>query len=242
MEATFSTKAIILDRQSFRERDSKETVYSLDKGKLELVARGTRKISSKLAGHLEPITLSNLMIVKGRQFDYIGSAVSENCYPAVKSDLAKLQIVGQAINVFNQLIKSSQGDKNLFNLLQEFLDIINAKQKLILDFILFYHFFILKLLAQLGYKPQLYNCLVCQGEILPQNNIFNYARGGLICPQCSRSQHSLTISKNCIKILRLVVNKDLSNLINLKIDQRLNKEICKIISSFLNYNHQIMEG
>ena len=236
MEATLSTQAIVLNRQPFRERDSKVLVYSVDQGKLELVARGTRKISSKLAGHLEPITLSSLMIVKGRQFDYIGSAVSENCYPAIKSDLAKLQTAGQAVRVFNQLIKSSQEDKNLFNLLQEFLDIINAKQKLILDLILFYHFFILKLLVQLGYKPRLYDCLVCQKKILPKNNIFNYARGGLTCSQCPRGQHSLTISENCIKILRIVLNKRLANLVNIKIDQKLNKEIGKVISSFLNYN------
>ncbi len=237
MEVTLATQAIVLNRQSFRERDSKVLIYSIDQGKLELVARGTKKTSSKLAGHLEPITLSSLMIVKGRQFDYIGSVVSQNSYPAIKGDLVKLQTVGQAISVFNKLVKFNQEDRDLFNLLQEFLYILNAKKKPVLDFISLYHFFILKLLAQLGYKPRLYDCLVCQKKILPKNNIFNYARGGLICSQCSRGQHGLTISENCIKILRLVLNKRFANLVNIKIDQRLNKEVCKIVSSFLNYNH-----
>ena len=236
MEATLSTQAIVLNRQPFRERDSKVLVYSVDQGKLELVARGTKNIFSKLAGHLEPVTLSNLMIVKGRQFDYIGSAVSENCYANIKSDLAKLQIAGQAINVFNQLIKSSQEDRKLFNLLQEFLDILNIKQKQILDFILLYHFFILKLLVFLGYKPELYHCLICKKKISPNGNSFGLSRGGLICSQCPRGRHSLTISEGCIKVLRLAINKRLTNLVNLKIDKKLNKEVDKIISSFLQFN------
>lgn len=238
MDATYCTKAIILTRQSFREQDSKSVVYSLDKGKLELVARGTKKISSKLAGHLEPISLSNLMIVNGRQFDYIGSAVSENCFSAIKNDLDKLQLAGQAINIFNQLIKAGQRDENVFKLLQSFLDILNQKDLLTERQELLYNFFIFKLLTFLGYKPELYHCLICKKKILPKGNSFDLHKGGLVCKSCSKGKYSLTISENCIKVLRLIVNKDLTNLVNLKVDKRLNKEVCKIISSFLQFNYQ----
>lgn len=43
MEETFYTGAIILKRSPWRENDSKVIVYSLEKGKLELVARGTKR-------------------------------------------------------------------------------------------------------------------------------------------------------------------------------------------------------
>ena len=43
MEETFYTRAIILKRSPWRENDSKVTVYSLERGRLELVARGTKK-------------------------------------------------------------------------------------------------------------------------------------------------------------------------------------------------------
>lgn len=238
MDATYCTKAIILTRQSFREQDSKSVVYSLDKGKLELVARGTKKISSKLAGHLEPISLSNLMIVNGRQFDYIGSAVSENCFSVIKNDLDKLQLAGQAINIFNQLIKAEQRDENVFKLLQSFLDILNQKDLLTEKQELLYNFFIFKLLIFLGYKPELYHCLICKKKILPNGSSFDLFRGGLVCKNCSKSKHSLVISENCIKVLRFVAIKDLTDLVNLKIDKRLNKEVCDIVSSFLQYSHQ----
>ncbi|MFH1822239.1 MAG: recombination protein O N-terminal domain-containing protein [Patescibacteria group bacterium] len=43
MEETYTTKAIVLNRQPFRENDSRVVVYSFEQGKMELVARGTKK-------------------------------------------------------------------------------------------------------------------------------------------------------------------------------------------------------
>ncbi len=105
MEATYQIKAIILNRMAFSEDDTKVIIYSQTKGKLELVARGTKKIKSKLAGHVEPITLSDLMVVHGRQYDYVGNAVTQKSFANVKSDLDKLMIVGRIISIFNKIIK-----------------------------------------------------------------------------------------------------------------------------------------
>ena len=87
MEETYRVKAIILNRQAFRENDVMVTVQSMDKGKLKLVARGVKKMQSKLAGHLEPLNLGDIMVVRGKQFNYVGSANAENCYANIKSDL-----------------------------------------------------------------------------------------------------------------------------------------------------------
>ena len=80
MESTFTDQVIVLTNYLFRECDSLITVYGKNNGKLDLVARGTAKITSKLAGHLEPISLSNLMIINGKKFNYIGGAVCVNSF------------------------------------------------------------------------------------------------------------------------------------------------------------------
>jgi len=234
MEETYNTKAIILNRLSFREYDSRAIVYSIDKGKLELVTRGTKKIQSKLAGHIEPLNLSDIMVVCGKQFNYIGSAVNEDCYLELKNDLDKVKISGKGIKLFNELIKPEQADKELFFLLKDFLGILNKKNRL-QDYNLFLHFFILKLLSALGSKPELYNCLVCKKKITPGSNSFNLNKGGLVCRKCAKTNQYLTISNNCIKILRLAVREDLGKLIILKASNRLAKETIQIIDSFYKY-------
>lgn len=126
MEATYRTKAIILDRQPSAEYDARVVVYSWDKGKLELTARGTAKLSSKLAGHLEPFNLVDLMVINGRGSDYAGAASSLSVAPDVKSDWAKLQAGAYVLALYKRLLKPDTGDKKVFLLLAQFIYWLNA--------------------------------------------------------------------------------------------------------------------
>ncbi len=132
MEATYPTKAIILKREPRGEDGSRVVVYTPDKGKLELVARGTKKIQSRLAGHIEPLCLSNIMVIRGKRFDYIGSAVSENSCLNIKNNLDKIQAAGKAVRIFNKLVKEGQADKETFRLLKDWLNILNEQNILLM--------------------------------------------------------------------------------------------------------------
>ena len=239
MDETYRTKAIVLNRRPFNEDDTLVIIYSLDKGKLELVARGTRKIKSKLAGHLEPFCLAEIMVVRGRQYDYIGAAASENCYFNIKNNLAKIAAASQAINIFNRIIKPKQAEAEVFKLVKDFLDTLNRCLPVMVDQKLLANFFIFKLLIKLGHQPELYHCVKCRNKILPQGNKFDLAAGGLICQKCLtkfRSKNQLTISQNTIKILRLAEKSNFRELLKVKIDKKDEKEIKDIVGSFLNYH------
>jgi len=235
MEETFSIKGIILDREPFRECDSRVCVYSLERGRQDLIARGTKKIISKLAGHIEPISCANIMAIRGKRLNYFGSALEEDSYKKIKSDLDKIYCAGAGLKIFKDLIKEGAADKDIFNLLKNYLDIIENEKSAKAQFELFLHFFILKLLCLLGYKPELFYCVKCKKKTLPGGNYFSFSGGGVVCGICSRNRNSLTITDNCIKLLRLVIGKDLKRLINLKINNKLAKETINTISSFLQF-------
>lgn len=238
MEETFNIKALILNRKSFSEDGSKVTVYSLERGKLELAARGTKKIKSKLAGHLEPLTLASIMAVRGRQYDYVGAAVSENCYFKIKNDLDKLSSAGEAIRIFNKLIKVEQSDAEIFELLKNYLDVLNRVEAGKISFELLSWLFIFKLLIKLGHKPEMYNCVKCQAKITPAGMKFDLVRGGLICGKCLvglQEKEQLTISENSVKLLRLADKNDFNKLNKIKINKKTEKEVINLVRSFLNF-------
>ncbi len=237
MEETYTTKAIVLNRQPFRESDSRAVVYTCDRGKLELVVRGARKLESKLAGHLEPLNLSKIMVVRGRNFDYIGGAVNVDCYINIKNDLEKLSCAGKAVGLVNKIVKENEKDGGVFSLLREFLESANVECRM-LNFELFYNFFVLKLLSELGYKPELYNCVVCQKKLKPGSNLFDLLKGGVVCANCQTAgdKNQLTISNDCVKVLRLALKEEFRKLTNLKIKKSLAKEINKNITFFLKFH------
>lgn len=238
MEETYNIKALILNRKPLAEDGGKVTVYSENLGKLELVARGTKKIKSKLAGHLEPISLVEIMVVRGRQYNYIGAVVSKDCYVNIKNNFAKIKAAGRAIKVFNLIIKLGQSDQDIFSLLKnyfDFLDGASAKP----DYDLFVQLFIFKLLIKLGHRPELYNCVNCRNKISPSGNKFDLAKGGLVCGKCLPKPgraHQLMISENSIKILRLAEKSGFKQLAKVSVNNNIKKEIINIVSSFFNYN------
>mgnify|MGYP001579680101 CR=1 FL=1 len=238
MEETYNLKALILNRRSFSEDDGRVAVYSLERGKLELVVRGLKKIKSKLAGHLEPITLSNIMAVRGRQYDYAGAAASEQCYVNIKNDLEKIAAAGQALRIFNKIVKTNQADEEIFALLKDFLDGLDRVANGKLSFELLSWLFIFKLLVKLGHKPELYYCVNCRVKILPAGLKFDLARGGLLGAECQAKNeplNSLTISENLVKLLRLAEKNDFNKLSKVKVNNREVGQAKNIISLFLNY-------
>jgi len=157
VEATQKTKGIILRRENFLENNSRVFVYTRDFGKVSLVARGTAKLTSKLSGHIEPLNLCDIMIVKGKQHDYVGSCVSENIFVEVKKNYDKIFICGAAVSLVDDIIKGQEKDERIFFMLKKFLEILNAASNdaRIANLQLVKTAFALKLITILGYEPKL---------------------------------------------------------------------------------------
>ncbi|OIO05987.1 DNA repair protein RecO [Candidatus Falkowbacteria bacterium CG1_02_37_21] len=250
MEATKNSPALILQRRPYREHDSLITAYTLNFGKLSLVARGTKKLRSKLASHLEPLTLANLMIIKGRGFDYIGSALLTDSFSGIRSDLNKLYYAGRVLKLFDRLVRDSQTDGRLFFLLLDWLKFVDAYTD---EFsrgvgeLLSLHF-TWRFLRELGYEPALAKCLICKKELTPGKNYFNLLNGGIVCESCfvnSKGNNSqelgleltnlLTISDNCVKIIRFIINNPSTLVHKIKINKKLLSELGQLTQGFLNF-------
>lgn len=252
MEASRNTSVVILNRQAYRENDSLVVVYARELGKLNLLARGTQKLQSKLAGHIEPLTLADILIIPGQGFDYIASAVTRRAFFGIRRDLNKLYYSGRVLNIFNRLIRPGEPDDRLFFGLVGWLELLEDFQDqadLAGEFSreqgeLFLATFIFKFLAVLGYQPELQRCLVCAREINPGNNYFDLRSGGLVHQDCAAEEQApgqlvdkclLTISSNCVKILRFLLENDLEKINKLRLDKKLIKELSVLANNFLDF-------
>lgn len=243
MQETYLTRAIILNRFDFRENDSRVVLYSVESGRIDLVARGAKKITSKLSSHLEPLNLVSIMAARGKQFDYVGSAVSEKCYQGIKTNYEKMILAGKAIGVIGKLLRSGERDEKIFGLLKQYLDCLEEKD-LARDFkngqkgggLLFY-FFVFRLLVELGYKPELRQCVVCKNKIDSDSNSFSFLSGGLVCAKCKNMPKGdkISISNDCIKVLRYTGDNDWGDILKLDIKKILAKEIALVINIYLKH-------
>jgi len=245
MEAARNTPAIILNRQSYRENDSLVIIYSLKYGQERLVARGTKKLQSKLAGHLEPISLADVMILKGKSGDYLGSAICRDAYLGIKADLHKLSYAGQALNRFSRLVKDREADEPLFFLLGTWLETIDAFSPVMFSKErgeLLFAAFLWQFLAALGYQPELYHCQSCQKNILAGENYFDLKSGGLRCSACAikedgpRRGELVVVSDNLIKLSRFVLENTFSKVGKLQADREDIRLAFQLVNNFFRYH------
>jgi len=249
MDESRSTIAIILNSRPYRENDSLINIYTLEFGKLSLVARGTKKLASKMAGHLEPLSLVKLMIIKGKGFDYIGGALAQDCRLGIREDLNKIYYAGRIIAFFSSLVKDNEKDERLFSLLEKYLELIDLEPVFDKETgILFFLRFSLSFLSELGYKPEMYNCLHCGQKLQNGSNYFDLKNGGVICLVCGEElkknasgvadkfkdggmTNILTISDNCVKIIRYFISND--NRQPIRLSKRVIKEASDLVKKFI---------
>ncbi|MGZ3583285.1 MAG: DNA repair protein RecO [Ktedonobacterales bacterium] len=70
----YSTEAIVLRRTNFGEADRILTLFTPSYGKVRAIAKGVRRTTSRLSGHLEPFTRTQLLLATGRDLDIITQA------------------------------------------------------------------------------------------------------------------------------------------------------------------------
>lgn len=225
-------KGIILRKQDYRENDRLFVIYTDELGKIEAVAKGVRKIKSKMAGHLELFSVVNLMVAPGKTYYQIAGADRDRNFLNIKSDLARTVLASFCLEIVDSFTKLEHPDQKIYELLEEALEIFNDEK--IKNFFKLYvlsKFFVLKLMALLGWMPELYTCVKCKKKIVPNGNFFDAGRGGLVCGQCGKSD--FPISTAAIKIFRFVLKNDFKKDVALKINKAHIKEIAKIIDAFV---------
>src|SRR3990167_3428207 len=114
---THTTTAITLYYRIYREHDRIYTMYSRDFGKLNLLARGSNKIVSKLAGHIEPCVLSSLMIAQGSGWDILAQARTIKSFKMIRLDQRRFLLVSLCVECLDQLTRAEERDQEVFDLL-----------------------------------------------------------------------------------------------------------------------------
>ena len=113
------TEAIILSRTDYGEADRILTVLTPDHGKLRLLAKGVRRVKSKLAGGIELFSVSTITFVQGR--GEIGTLVSTRLakhYGTIVTDLDRTMTGYDLIKQLNKLTEDQAGPE-YFELLRQ---------------------------------------------------------------------------------------------------------------------------
>jgi len=228
----YQTEAIIIKKIKLGEADRILTLYTPYLGKIKAVAKGVRRPRSKLAGHLELLTHSLVSLARGRNLDTITGSQTINSFLPLKSDLQLTSYALYATELVDQFTAEHIENYPLFQLLLETLHQLcqAGNNELAL------RYFELHLLNQVGYRPQLQQCVSCRRPLEPTTNSFCPGAGGILCPSCCQSQPlTRPVSVNALKMLRLLQSSGYDIVVKLKIDPELSHQLEMVMRDYLRY-------
>lgn len=225
------TPAIVIKRARLKEADRVITLFTRELGKVSALARGVRKSSSKLAGHLELLNYTDITLARGKGFPTIIGSQTLNPYLCLRSSLERTSYALYYTELVNHFTPEEQPNTGVFDLLVETLEnACTAENMELLS-----RCFEINLLGALGFQPQLRTCLDCGATLKAEVNYFSNSLGGLLCPNCAVKAAVFPVSVNGQKVLRFLADHGLTQSARLKLDSGLNKELKQILSNYLRY-------
>jgi len=149
------SQGLIIKKEDRGEADQLFTVYTKDFGKLEILAKSIRKISSKLRQGAEIFYLSEIEFIQGKGYKTLTDASPIEKFKNLRQDLNRLKIAHLVAEVLDDFIKGPEIDERIWNLTVPIFRKINDPKFPAKNLQFVYRYFLFNFVSFLGYgiKP-----------------------------------------------------------------------------------------
>ncbi|MBC7294261.1 MAG: DNA repair protein RecO, partial [Thermoleophilia bacterium] len=215
----FHTEAVVIGSMRYREADRIVTFYTRERGRLSAIAKGVRRVKSKVGGRLEPFSLVLVSLYAGRGLYSVVGVETLRTFQGVRDELFRVEEGARLLSAVRHLFPAEESNPPAFNLLVRGIARLaeapdaQAAAALVLATRL-------KMLALLGYAPDVSRCAVCQGD----GPFWGYAPGlgGLVCEECAASFAGgcFALSPEALLAMRTLLQSPLAELASWRLDDR----------------------
>jgi len=208
----FRCEGIVLRHRDTGEADRLITLLTPDHGLVRAIAKGARKTTSKIGGHLDLLRHVSLTVSEGRSFRAVGQVEGIESYRGLRADLGRTSRGIYMAELAERFSVEDAPNPSVFRLLASALGLLektaeavpaqgvilseakNPAQRMdpaddsprahspALD--LLSRWFEVRLLHLSGFLPRFSSCAECGRDLEQRDHVFSAERGGLLCPEC----------------------------------------------------------
>lgn len=236
------TKAIVLGSYPLGEADRIVTFYTGDFGRIRAVARGVRKVKSRLCGRLELLTYGDLVFFErvDKDLHVVNSFDIAESFQLLREDLQKMSYCSYLAELLQQIEPLSAPNADIFSLVLEIMSLMKSAD----DPEILVRAFELRFLTAVGFEPQLDACVVCSGTVDDVDTLlgFSIGEGGVLCNKC-RGEKSvnaqvpvISISRGTLELMKRLQRSPLGFVSRLKMLDMSRHELKKLLRSFISFH------
>lgn len=245
-ERLYRTEGIVMRRREQGEADRVLTLCT-PLGKIEVIAKGARKLRSRKAGHVELFSRSNFVIsrVVG-SWDIVSQAETVDPHALLRNDLLRGTYARYAVELLERLFAPGEASQALFDLLDYTLTWLCEDS----DLDLIARFYEQHLLGLAGFRPELFRCV---GEhevhvsLRPREPTedkrsygFDPQGGGALCQSCLADQEKrpevMPLSPDGLWFLQECQRRPYARLRAQQIAPALHAETERVMQHYITYH------
>lgn len=237
----YTTEAIILRRTDYGEADRLLTIITPQLGKLRVMAKGARKITSRKAGHVELFTRVQLLLARGRTFDIVSQAETIEAHRPLREDLLRGGYAHYLGELADQFSQEGSEDAALYALLVRGLGWLCRASSPALAA----RCFEMQLLAIGGYQPQLFRCARTNAALeidlagpasSPPYTPFSPQDGGTLSARAAaHARDTLSLAPATLMALRALQSTPADDALNLDVPEATLHQVERAMRQYLNH-------
>ena len=211
------------------EADRIVTLYTKERGKLNTVARGARRIRNRLLSPTQVFTHGRYLIFPGKGLHNLSQADIVHSGQAIRDDLEKFAYASYVTELLDALTAEEDPTDRIFPLLAATLSMGEGGR-----FKLAVRAFEIRLMRELGYEPELYQCLHCRQTL--KSNVSFTEQGGALCEKCvGHVPGSMSLTNGTWELMKRLLEWEFSRLTVLHPDTSNETELRRVMRSYLDY-------
>jgi len=200
-------QGIVLRSIDYGEGNKIVTLLTREMGKVGVMARGAKKVKSRLGAVTQLFSFGEFVFFKNGQLGTLNSAELIRPFHKLREDLFMSAYSAYLVELADRLIGEEDASAYLFEQLRAGLEAIEDGK----DMAIVAHIFELAMLRAAGYAPEVDACVHCGGMTLPMS--FGIQAGGMLCARCRhKDPAAIPVSEATWKLLRLFAKLDLRRL------------------------------
>ena len=147
---SFTSEGFILARRNFGEADRIIDIYSSDKGKISLIAKGIRRPSSRKRGHLEIFSKVRFQAFLGKNMGILTEVETLDDFTEIRKSMNKISLAYYFMEVVGKMTHEGDVNQDIYHFLGRIMESLKDGEKL-KDL---RRKFVTDLLKLLGYWPE----------------------------------------------------------------------------------------
>lgn len=211
------TKGIVIGVANSSDNDKVLTILTPDLGKISVFCKGAKKSKSALLNSTEYLAFSELIIYKSTNDNYsINSAEVIEVFYNLRTDIDKLNYASTISKIIYDVTQENEPAVQILQLFLNTLFVLSETEK---DLDLIFCIFQIRLLALIGFLPNVAKCVNCGASMTENMNDFYFSikDDGVKCEICQRLDKGIIhLSKTAFSAMIYVLSCESKNCFHLK--------------------------